>query len=178
MVEVREWRKEFAIEEWKDLRQQVNILLSAIWKLEMSTIGGLAIYYAWYFTYESSLKSGDLTVVHVASLVAPVIFLPLIIIRLKIEYAILMRLGQYCERSENFFNDRTYVAQSPTDDGSPMGWQRFLGLYSPDVIPYSEVKNRYRHTFRFFTAVALMSAVFAFYRLGLWDWFKVVVCGG
>lgn len=168
MCEPREKLKDFALEEWKDLRQQVNILLSAIWRLEMSTIAGLAIYYGWYFTYESKL----LDIVHVASLLAPVIFMPLIIARLKIEYAILMRLGRYCERVENMHCGRPYARLSDEnaqgDDGSPIGWQRYLSFYPPDSIPFRDVARRYSHAFLFFIIVALICTAFAVYRLEPW----------
>ena len=161
-------QSDFALEQWRDLRQQVNILLSAIWRLEMSTIAGLAVYYGWYFTYQSQL----IDIGRVASLLAPVIFMPLIVARLKIEYAILMRLGRYCERVENLYCGRSYTRfpdeDAEDDDGSPIGWQKYLSFYPPDLIPFWEVVRRYSHAFWFFIIVTLMCTAFAVYRLDPW----------
>jgi hypothetical protein len=141
----------FALGEWKVLREQMHLLLSAIWRLEMATIGGLAIYYGWTLTHISGIDSAS---VKFLLAFVPTLFVIAVIQRLRVEYAILMRLGEYCLLVEG-------LHYSSEKSSNLIGWQHYIDKdgNAPDDIPYEKVRTRYSHTFKFFKVVAWATSI-------------------
>nr|CAD6628505.1 hypothetical protein RTCK_04058 [Rhizobium sp. TCK] len=152
-------RKSFAFQEWKIVREQMNNLLLAIWRLEMSTIAGLALYYGWLLTTWKP-SSGGVEGIRVAALLAPTVFCIVVTWRLKIEYAILMRLARYSRRVEDFFYGRS------SGEGL-LGWQQYLRKMSPDRIRFSSVLRRYSHTFYVSLLLTAVTLTFAIWQISL-----------
>ncbi|WP_146215597.1 hypothetical protein [Hoeflea marina] len=167
-VNEKERKKDFVLEEWKVVRDQMHILLKAIWQLEMATIGGVAAYYAWLFSING--PETDNQWLAGGTVLLPFFFIVGIIFRLKIEYSIIMRLGQYSAKAELFF----YKGELFSD---LQGWQHFIDCNSPDSIPRREVWKRYSHTFYFFSGAAVLTLIVALLKTGYFQLFlsKVLI---
>ncbi|UZD91166.1 hypothetical protein [Cognatishimia activa] len=114
--------REFALLEWGSCRDQLNALLSAIWRLEITVISGYAVFYAWLLGKMTGKTIGfDPTVV----LFASTAFSMLIFIRLKVEYGILLTLGNYSKKLESFLYHKVGCE-------APESWEHYLKEHRPD----------------------------------------------
>lgn len=138
-------RREFAIEEWKSTRNQVHILLQAIWKLELYALSGFALYYSWFLSQDKKLY------VYEFAAYVPCIYLFGIIWRLKVEYGILMKLGDYSRRLESSIYGKW--------DNEVKGWEHsiFQPNQGPDKISWTKVTMTYKNTFCLFSTLLLIS---------------------
>ncbi|KAB0679047.1 hypothetical protein [Aureimonas leprariae] len=158
-------KTEFAIKEWEKTREQVHLLLQAIWRFEAASILGLAAFYAWYFStrdtgitftkfffgHDDNLEPG---LEHDFLILVPIIFSFAIRHRLKIEYGILVRLGDYSKRIEDY----VYRAQG---NFTRLGWQTYLERCRPDDIKYEVIRSRFSNTFNLFRKVIIGTILIA-----------------
>jgi len=133
-------KREFAIREWEQCRGQVHLVLSAIWRLELAAISGYAVFYSWFLGAGISSRS---TIDPMYLLIASVCFSWLVLNRLKIEYAILITLGNYSMELEK----QLYGGGLHTKID---GWESYLDENRPDDIPSRQVFARYNNTGRAF----------------------------
>lgn len=140
--------RDFLIEEWKVTREQVHIVLQAIWRFEATTILALAGFYAWFFNAHAVTPGAtsvldNLTAVLLAFV--PVAMSFAILGRLKIEYSILIRLGSYTKQIEDYLFRGCVMPV--------VGWQTFLAHQSPDEVEWREFRTKYSNAFRVFVGL-------------------------
>ncbi|PTR13401.1 hypothetical protein ACN9JG_21025 (plasmid) [Cereibacter azotoformans] len=125
----------FANAEWRAIREQINILLQAIWRFESLVLGGYAAFYAWILSGKLPGEASVSLLVLVALL-----FSLLVLHRIKIEYSILMTLASYSRLLEDYI----YASSS----ARPPGWEKYLSEDSndPDRRSMRAVFRRYRNT--------------------------------
>lgn len=139
--------KSFAREEWKQIREQIHILLQAIWRFEIFSIAGLALFYSWFLSISGKYTTENAALI----LSSPFLFSIVILARLKIEYCILLRLAQYSNSIEGFIYTDKYITYKDIDRP---GWEFFLVKYPPDLIGFWGIYRRYRHTFTTFIMIS------------------------
>lgn len=137
----------FALEEWKTTRQQVHILLEAIWRMEIYAISGVSIYFAWLMLQSPS------SIYYAPGAYVPTLFLASVIWRLKVEYGILTKLGEYTRQLEQSLYGRW--------DTAICGWEHSIAGPGkrPDHIKWSKVITTYRNTFSLFFLLLIASLV-------------------
>lgn len=141
-------QREFLLKEWEQTREQVHLLLQAIWRFEAASILGLAAFYAWYFARLWPAQGApiqDMPSIWIT--LVPALFATAICHRLLVEYRLLMRLAEYCRTVEKRVYDGVGSGR--------LGFERFLAIQPPDIIKSERVYARYRNTFIVFHLIAL-----------------------
>lgn len=148
------------LEEWREMREQVRLLLTAIWRLESAAIFGLAAFYAWFYSLGRNIwierlaqsvagQSEGAYFFKMACLSSvPAIFSIFVLVRLKIEYAILTRLTEYIRHIEIYFYKSNKIGNRIS------GWEEYLRNNKPDRICFCAVFRSYSNTFTAFTSIA------------------------
>ena len=163
----------FLSDEWKAAREQVHLLLNAIWRLESAAILGLGGFYAWFYSRgDGWLKpfklitlglSKPAVLFEVACLTSvPAVFAVFVLNRLKIEYAILARLGEYSKLIEGS------IYRSVPLKIELAGWETYLAKHKPDDLSFRAVRGLFSNTFNGFmiiTAICIMVAIINWIRL-------------
>lgn len=147
----------FLFEEWKVTREQVHLILQAIWRLEAATIVGLAGYYAWFF---ANLRPGQQSQsplfdawINVLLALIPAVFSFAILHRLKIEYSILIRLSEYTISIENRINSGKSMPY--------LGWETYLAKKPADRVTWEAFRKKYNNAYRIFGSVFVACAIVA-----------------
>lgn len=154
-------KRDFARAEWEQCRSQVHLLLSAIWRFEVVTISGFAIFYSWFLGAVQQSNNFD----PLYLLIASCIFSYLALRRLKVEYAILIVLAQYSNELEQYLYNKQGASE-------PVGWEAYLAKNVPDEIKFCTVFKRYRNTGAVFTIILSLNAFslvyFSWDRISIW----------
>ena len=145
---------QFSILEYEMVRGQINLLLNAIWRLEMGAVAGFAIFYSWAVTVVDRNEE-VFGLPYFLIFLIPFAISILLLARLKIEYALLMRLGQYSNRLERLL----YGGYPLHFHFFPIGWEGFLRRHPPDELKFLVVFRRYSNTGRLFAFIALVNLI-------------------
>ncbi|ETD84378.1 hypothetical protein [Rhodobacter capsulatus] len=136
---------QFAILEWERTREQVHLLLGAIWRFEAYVVAGYAAFFS-VITTRIESEPGDINKV-LGFIVKPdlmvfvgLAFLFIVAHRLTVEYAILMRLAEYTRHLEE------YIYLNGSNHPAPVGWETFLADNRPDDIGPREVSKYFTNT--------------------------------
>lgn len=150
--------KSFALKEWEQCRSQIHLLLSAIWRFEVIAISGFAVFYSWFFSTAAQTSS---QIDPLYLLLACCAFSWLILARLKVEYAILITLGEYSQNLEDYIYGKSGASQ-------PVGWETYLHQNIPDKRKLFYVFKRYSNTGMVFAAILAFNVTMLLYFN--WGW--------
>lgn len=164
-MDKNQYTDQFALAEWTKTREQVHLILQAIWKFESTSILGIAGFYAWYLStsridyigYLSGLQTSLIGGERVSLAWLATAFSVIILHRLKIEYGILNRLGAYTRSIEGI----VFRSEVPEHQ---YGWQTYIELSPPDKFEWREFYRIYRNTAYSFTIILVLSFAFSTYH--------------
>lgn len=153
-------QQNFSYQEWLKVREQIHLLLTAIWRFEIICISGYAVFFGWFL---SKYTPTDTNPEKLYLLCASTFFSLLVFSRLKVEYGILMVLAEYSKELEDYLYDPLKK--------KPEGWERYLEKNKPDDFGYFNIFLRYRSTgLGFIFLIAINSfALFYFNNFNLLD---------
>lgn len=129
----------FAWAEWEKTREQVHLLLTAIWRFEGFVVAGYAAFFSTLIARSVSASSSSQSFIMLGVGFA---FLVVVAHRLRVEYAILMRLADYTKTLEKYIYGNGHGYRPPE------GWETFLAREGnkPDDIPITQVARRFKNT--------------------------------